>query len=452
MAGGPVRGRRAAPVDPVHVALCVQVAEVERDVVGGEHADEVAQLRRAGAAHDVGSDGAGGASAQDVLHERRHVPARPDLDEDARAVVVQRLDRLAEANRLRPVLDEQLADRGRLLGVAPGGGARPQRRAGGAHGQLGEDRAQVLGERGEQRRVHGAVVGELLAHQPLLDRDRFRACGSGGLADEHGLVRAVVHREVELAAGLLADAARARGVGADRQQHRCGNLVALGGGGVGRVQTVREGPEPLVGLDVERAGGHRGGVLAGAVAEHRVAARHEPADHLVDSGVGGQHRLDGDVQLHQPRLGALALGVGERRSREHPVAEQVPARVLGVDAVDAVEHGARLLELQAQVGQHVLVLGALAGEHVDDLAARSQRLGLVVDPRRRLDPPAVGLAQLLDRLAELAHEVLRGGGDERESPRRGRAAEFLAEREREVRERDLGVAFEGAQQLAGRVG
>ena len=94
-------------------------------------------------------------------------PRGADLDEDARAVVVQRLDRLAEANRLRPVLDEQLADRVGLLGVRPAvvhdhSGVDWRRRT----GQLREDRAQVLGERGEQRRVHGAVVGELLAHQP----------------------------------------------------------------------------------------------------------------------------------------------------------------------------------------------------------------------------------------------------------------------------------------------
>ena len=269
-----------------------------------------------------------------------------------------------------------------------------------AHRQPAKIGAQILGERGEQRRVDGTVVGQLLAHQPLLDGDRLRARAAGaGLADEHRLVRAVVHRQVQLAAGLLARSARALAASAPiASSTAAGDLVALGGVGVGRVQAEAEAPQPLVGLDVERAGGHRGGVLAGAVAEHRVAARHEPADHRVDGGVGGQHRLDGDVELHQPRLGARALGVGERRSREHPVAEQVSARMIGVEAVDPVEHGARLRELQAQVGEHVRVLGALAREHEHDLAVASERLGLVVDPGGRLDPLAVGLAQLLDRL------------------------------------------------------
>ena len=153
-----------------------------------------------------------------------------------------------------PVLDQQLADR---LGTVRGR-ARPSctttaaagRRA---HRQPREGRAQVLGEGREQRRVHGAVVGQLLAHQPLADRDLARPRGRCGLADEHRLVGAVVHREVQLAAGLAGDPAGARGVGADRQQHCRRHLVALGGVGVGGIQSVAEGRQPLVGLEVEGA-------------------------------------------------------------------------------------------------------------------------------------------------------------------------------------------------------
>ena len=117
------------------------------------------------------------------------------------------------------------------------------------------------------------------------------------------------------------------------------------------------------------------------MADDRVDPRHEPTEHGVDRRVGGQHRLDGDVQLHQPRLGVLALGVGERGPREDPVAEQVPARVVGVEAVDPVEHRARLGEVQAQVGEHARVLRALAREHEHDLGVAAERLGFVVDAR-----------------------------------------------------------------------
>src|SRR5215210_52657 len=184
------------------------------------------ELRDARAARHVGRDRAGWAAAQDVVDERGHVPARADLDEDASAVVVERLDRLAEAHRIGPVLDQQVADARRVLGIGRGRRTRPEPAARGAYWQLREDRAQVLGEGGEQRRVYGAVVGQLLAHQAIARGDLARTLRRLGLAHEHGLVRAVVHREVQLAARLAGDLAHAGAVGPDREQDGARNLVA----------------------------------------------------------------------------------------------------------------------------------------------------------------------------------------------------------------------------------
>ena len=350
------------------------------------------------------------------------------------------------------MLDEQLANRRGIARVGRGGRTRPQRRRRAAQGEAREGRAQILGKRREQRGVHGAVVRELLAHQPLGGRDLPCTCDRLGIADEHGLVGAVVHRQVQLAARLAGDPPGARGVRADREQHRRRHLVALGGVGVGGVEAVAEGGQPLIGVDVERAHGHRCGVLTGAVAEHRVAAGHQPRDHRVHGGVGRQHRLDCDIELHQPRLSALALSLREGGTGIYPVAEQMAAPVIGVEPVDPVECRARLCELEAQISEHSRVLRALPGEHEHELGLAAERLGLVVDARRRLDPRAVGLTQLLDRLAELLPEVLGRGGHHRQAPWSRDAAERVAEGVREIPERELGLALQCGHQLARRVG
>ena len=120
-----------------------------------------------------------------------------------------------------------------------------------------------------------------------------------------------------------------------------------------------------------------------------------------------------------------------------------------VDAVDPVEHRPGLGELQAQVGQHVRILGPLPGEHEHDLPVPAERLGLEVDPGGRLDPGAARLGQLLDRLPELLAEVLDRGADDGQPPRSRGAAELTGEREREVREGRLGRTPDRRHQLAG---
>ena len=419
------------------VAAAMQDAEVDVEPVHREQAGQVVELGHARAPRHVGGHRAGRLPAQDVLDEGRHVPARPGLHEDPRAVRVQRLDRLAEAHRARPVLDEQLADLLRVLGVARRGRARPERAGGRAHRELGEDPAQVLGEGREERRVHRAVVREDLADQPLPRGDPARPRGGRGLAHEDGLVRAVVHRQVQLAAGLVRDRPHLLGARADRQQHGARHVVTRRRVGVGAVQAAAERAQPLVGLEVERAAEHRRGVLPRAVAHHRVDARQQPAHDRVERGAGREDRLDGDVELHQLRPVALALVVGEGGPREHPVAEHVAAGVAVVEPVDPVEDGARLVEVQAEVGEHPGVLRALAGEDDHDLALGAERLGRVVDARDRLDPPAPGLAQLRDGLLELGAQVGDRGGDDRQALRATGGAQRGGERGGDVEQRDL---------------
>ncbi len=77
------------------------------------------------------------------------------------------------------------------------------------------------------------------------------------------------------------------------------------------------------------------------------------------------------------------------------------------------------------------------GEDEHHLALATERLGLVVDAGGGLDPGAVGLGQLLDRLPQLLTEVLHRGADDGQSLRSRRAPEFAAEREREIRQRKL---------------
>ena len=66
-----------APVQQPGIALLEQVVEVELHIMHGEHPDEMVELGGARSAADVGRHGAARAPAQDVLHERGHVPPRP---------------------------------------------------------------------------------------------------------------------------------------------------------------------------------------------------------------------------------------------------------------------------------------------------------------------------------------------------------------------------------------
>ncbi len=76
---------------------------------------------------------------------------------------------------------------------------------GGRTGSSAKIAAEVVGDRLEQRRVHGAVVRQDLADEAPRGGDLAGSGSRCGVADEHDLVRAVVHRQEQLATGLRDD-------------------------------------------------------------------------------------------------------------------------------------------------------------------------------------------------------------------------------------------------------
>ncbi len=113
--------------------------------------DEVVELGQPGSSRQVRGDGEGGPAAQGVLDEPGQVPPGPDVDEQAQAVVVQRLDRPAELDRPRPLVDGQPADRLGVVGHPPGEAAGVERRRRPGDLQRLEERADRPQRRGEVR-------------------------------------------------------------------------------------------------------------------------------------------------------------------------------------------------------------------------------------------------------------------------------------------------------------
>ena len=250
------RRRRRQIVDGARGAPREQIAQVHGNVVGGEHAGEVQELHHGRAPLDVGGDRHRRPAAQDVLDERGQVSPWADLHEHARAVVVQRLDCLPEPHRARPVVDQQLMDLGDIVRIWRGGGAGPHHVGGRADRHPGKHRPQLLRVGCEQRRVDRPVIRQDLTHDALVGGDLPRAGGGRALTGEHDLMGAVVHRHIQLAAGGVRDPARVLRIGAERQQHGVGHVVARGGLGVGVIEPQAELRQALVGVQRQRAAHH----------------------------------------------------------------------------------------------------------------------------------------------------------------------------------------------------
>ena len=102
--------RRCVEVDEPRPSPGVEVIGRERDPLGKERGDQVVELRQARAPRQVRGDREGGPPAQRVLDEPGEVAPRTDVDEEPDAVGVHRLDRPAERDGPRPLLDRQAAD------------------------------------------------------------------------------------------------------------------------------------------------------------------------------------------------------------------------------------------------------------------------------------------------------------------------------------------------------
>ena len=146
-----------------------QVPQFQRDVVRGQLRDQVVDLRRPALARHVRGDRGERLAAEDVLHERRQVAARPGLDEEPHAVGVHRLDHPRELDRGHPVVHGQGADRGGVGRELLAGGAAVDRRVRRGERHVGEQVAERPHPRLEQRRVVRPAE-----RQPFADRRRVR--------------------------------------------------------------------------------------------------------------------------------------------------------------------------------------------------------------------------------------------------------------------------------------
>ena len=214
--GGPARIR--AEVDPWRSASIAPRCRYDRSRStpwAASMAGEVVELRDARSRGVSAGDGAGGPAAQDVLDERGQVAARPDLDEHPRP---RRRTAPRSSRGTRPggpVLDHQLTDRRRIVRVRSRRRAGPERRP--------ARRAPAAGRRpaaGPRRTARTAACATARSYGscshiepvPADDLPSPARWPPASLADQHDLVRAVVHRHVQLAARLAGDAPRpARG-------------------------------------------------------------------------------------------------------------------------------------------------------------------------------------------------------------------------------------------------
>ena len=263
-----------------------------------QQTDQVVEVLEAGAATVVRRDREVVPLAQDVGHESGQIRGRSDLYEDPRTVGVQGLHRLPEANGTGPVLEGQLSNGIGIVRYPGGGHAGVERNLRRRESGVGVEPLELVTDRREERRVVRPTEGQLLADGALLAklllglRDRF------GTAPEHGLVRTVVHREIDVALGLGRQGSDHLRIGRSyRQQHALRHEPAgLGSlGGLVALEDVVNEVIPI--LDSCRPGGQERGVLAGAVTDNHVRPQADRRQHRVHGLVGGKHRLDGAVHL-----------------------------------------------------------------------------------------------------------------------------------------------------------
>jgi hypothetical protein len=207
-----------------------------------------------------------------------------------------------------------------------------------------------------------------------------------GRADHHGLMRAVVHRQVDR---RIAQGGEQLGHGRtsrpDRQQHAVrfrGFLLALHF--LQRLpQTVEE---PLVRFD--GAGHGQGSHLAHAVAGREIGRQPQASEQPVQRPVGHEHRQHGVVEPAQllfrpgPLPGTGPLGQQEQ-ARQRPTQRRVTLP----------ERPRNLREGPADVREHIRVRRALSGEETGYLARRIKRLLEVVDADAVADLPATRVGQ-----------------------------------------------------------
>ena len=280
--------------------------------------------------------------------------ARADLDEGVDAGGGHGLDHLREADRLGDLPTQARALGRRVALVRRRGLARVDRHARGREAQLGQERGEGLRARGHDRRVEGRRDREPPdLHAGLLEHLLGLGDRLGRPADDAliGRVEVGQHDLVE-ASEQLADA-RLRG---HDGAHRAG-LRERASLGHQLAATPRDAEHVLL---AEHARGVQGRDLAEAVPRDRAGLDAELAEHRQQRRARAADRRLSPLRGPQRQLVGLAGRVVEARDREHDPLEPEP------EVRRAIPSSARGREVHGQVGAHLHVLAALAGEEQAD--------------------------------------------------------------------------------------
>ena len=331
-------GRRARHVLPG--------GQVDRATGGGEareHVREVAQATTP--AGGVGGHREVRTVTEDAADEPRQGRPGANLDEDAHAGVVHRLDLLHEADRADQLVGEQRPALYGVVRVAGAGGVRVDRHAAAGRRPVG----QGFGERGPRVGDEGAV-------ERRADVEPSGAQSSGGArsfgrvdrrasARDDALLRAVAVREHDVQAALRD---QRLDVG-QRREHRQHGAAVRAVAGHEVPADRRQRPE---GRAVHASGRVQRDQLAVAVTGGRVGAQAEAAEHRQQPRFDRAERRLGDLGGRQGGPVGVAAGRVERGHGVDPRG-QVGLRL---------QRGEQLTEDHRRLGEHAGVLRPLSGE------------------------------------------------------------------------------------------
>ena len=359
--GGRPRGR-----DRLQVAVTKEEIQVNAHPVRRQPTQAVQQADHARTARQVGGQGQVRPVGQDRIHEPAQDPARSNLDKEAGAGLEHGLDLADKLDPVHQVFGQQPDDplpRGRVGRRGPVGIDREGRST---QRHVGQELLQPGRGAGHHRRVEGA------GHRDGPGRD----AGVGELLHRlpHGALQAGddgLFRGIEIGDPDAGPVGKDSGHPVPVRPHRChGPWLGIRGlddepaPGLGEADQVVKGKDP---------GRAQGRILAIAVAAGHVRPDPAAGKQLEQGQVSGAHgRLGVTGPGQGPGLAPLFLPGKGRRRIDHPgqgLLQLFPQEGVGTGK-QVVDRG----KADRDIGQHVHVLGALAGKEEGDPA----RVGLRV--------------------------------------------------------------------------
>ncbi len=387
-----VRRGRSRDRRPVHVG-----ARLEQRAERGEHRRHL----RFAAAHGRQHRRTRFQVVDDLVDRGQQDGVRAQLHEHRRALDGELGDRITEQHRLAQVGGPVVGVERRAVEHATSHGG-PERDGGGAWGQRGERRAQIVEQRVDLRAVRRDVdlhrpaehVGGLQSREHRLQRD--------GITGEHRGPRAVADRDRER---RFESGDRRRRLGQRQVDERHRTLPA-------DAPQERAAPadDRRCVSEAQRAGYMRGRHFPHAVPDHGVG-RDAPR-----CPQRGQRHLDGEQQWlhHVDVVEARPLVGGEHLDRRPPR--------LRTNGVVALGHrGGECRLISQQFARHAWPLRTLPGEHEHDLRHRVQRIGAPrVERRQRATQRLAQFLGIGAHRGESLGEVGASGGRCRAQIRDGR--------------------------------